>query len=120
MNEALNIRLSFIAAFYALGDVLAALAEQGDPAAVRWWERMPSLPPVTRIADVADALVLARRMLIALDTHEALPEVTAFARFAWAFSQLPLLGEPPMRTFKPAIAACPMANGVYVTYFSGK
>lgn len=115
--ELLNVRLCLITAFYALGDVLAALADQGDTVAERWWDRLPSLPPVTRISDVADALVLARRMLIAFEGHEAELEVVAFSRAIWNFSQQPSLGEPPMRTFKPAIAACPQSDGSYVVYF---
>lgn len=113
MTEDLNIRLNLIAAFYALGDVLAALAEQGDTRAMYWWDRMPSLPPVARISEVADGLVLARAMLADARECEWATECVFFAQAMWFFSQNPLLGEPPMRTFKRAIAAVPLRGVVY-------
>lgn len=118
MTESLDIRLTLIAAFYALGDVLAALAEQGDTRAMYWWDRMPSLPPVTRISDVADGLVLAREMLTA-NLGEAEPEAKAFCLAMWNFSQRAMLGEPPMRTFKRAIAATQLFGHVYTIKYVG-
>ena len=122
VNDSLEGRLNLIASYWALADVLGRLAHEGSSYALSAWDRLPALPPVWNVTQLAIALHVARESgpLTALAYGEAAPEWTAYRSALWAFSQAPLYGPPPMRCLAQPVAACPMNPGGYVLCYDSR